>query len=138
MNTTAEQEFDYQTYMNEHAPDPRQINRGPKARQERRKAIAHNNHGLDYYAKGKYDRAIEDFTKAIEFNSLSAAGVYYNRGMAWLCLKEWDSARVDLNVAGAMGIDIGAAFHNDYESVADFEKSAAVNLPEDIAAMLTN
>ena len=34
-----------------------------------------------------------------------------------------------------MGIDIIASFHNDYESIADFEQRNDVQLPEDIAAM---
>ncbi len=36
-----------------------------------------------------------------------------------------------------MGADIIAAFHNDYESVEDFEQKTGIQLPEDIAAMLT-
>ena len=36
-----------------------------------------------------------------------------------------------------MGIDIIASFHNDYESVEDFEQKNGVQLPEDIKAMLT-
>ena len=36
-----------------------------------------------------------------------------------------------------MGADIIASFHNDYESVPDFEGKHEVKLPEDIAEMLT-
>ena len=57
--------------------------------------------------------------------------------MAWLHLKGWDSARLDLTVAETMGINIIAAFRNDYESVPDFEAKNGVKLPEDIAAMLS-
>lgn len=35
------------------------------------------------------------------------------------------------------GHNIIAAFHNDYESVADFEQKTGVQLPPDIAEMLT-
>ena len=38
MNNTQETEFDYQTHMKESAPGPREINRGTKAREERREA----------------------------------------------------------------------------------------------------
>jgi hypothetical protein len=53
-------------------------------------------------------------------------------------LREWHKAQEDLEVARDKGADIIAAFHNDYESVADFEKKNAVKLPEAISAMLTN
>ena len=36
-----------------------------------------------------------------------------------------------------MGVDIVAAFRNDYEDVPDFEEKNGLKLPEDIAAMLT-
>ena len=47
------------------------------------------------FAKANFDKAIEDYSKAIELNpNLGLA--YYNRGEAWLHLKEWDKARSDL------------------------------------------
>ena len=36
-----------------------------------------------------------------------------------------------------MGVDIIAAFRNDYKSVEAYERANRVKLPEDIAAMLT-
>lgn len=51
-------------------------------------------------------------------------------------LREWEKAKADLRTAKDMGIDIVAAFHNDYESVADFEAKHGVEVPEDIAALL--
>lgn len=36
-----------------------------------------------------------------------------------------------------MGADIIASFHNDYASVEDFEQNTGIQLPEDIAALLT-
>ena len=38
--------------------------------------------------------------------------------------------------AQKMGIDIIVAFHNDSESVSDFEAKHDIQLPPDIAAML--
>ena len=52
-------------------------------------------------------------------------------------LKDWEKAKSDLMIAKEKGIDIIAAFRNEYESVADFEQRNNVKLPEDIAAMLT-
>ena len=54
-----------------------------------------------------------------------------------LYLKEWDKARSDLSVARDKGAEIIALFHDIYKNAADFERKSGVNLPEDIAAMLT-
>ena len=92
--------------------------------------------GLAYDTKGDYDRAIDDFTKAIELkpNNIIA---YYSRGVARLHLSEWKKARADLTTARDMGVDIIATFHYFYESVSDFEGKHGIQLPADIAAMLT-
>ena len=100
-------------------------------------AEAHNNRGTAYNRKGEVDRAIEDFNKAIELNPKSA-NAYYNRGsMCWMRLKNWQGAKSDLTFAKSMGVDILAAFRNDYKDVDEFERRNRVKLPEDIAAMLT-
>ena len=92
--------------------------------------------GVAYYNKGDYDRAIADYTKAIELKPKLAV-VYSNRGEAWLHLAEWDKARADLTNARDLGVDIIASFHNDYKNVEAYERVNRVKLPEDIAAMLT-
>ena len=91
---------------------------------------------IAYFSKGDFDRAIEDFSKAIELNP-NAAIAYNSRGMMWLHLGEWDKARADLTTARNMGMDIIAAFRNDYKNVEAYERANRVKLPEDIAAMLT-
>ena len=60
-----------------------------------------------------------------------------NRGEAWLHLQEWEKAKSDLITAKDLGVDIIAAFHNDYANVEDFEQKTGIQLPEDIAALLT-
>ena len=52
-------------------------------------------------------------------------------------MSKWDKAKADLTVAKAMGLDIINAFQNDYENVADFEQKNGVQVPADIAEMLT-
>ncbi len=101
-----------------------------------RLSIVYNNRGVAYYSKGEIDRAIENYNKAINLEPVFVAA-YYNRGEAWLRLKEWENARKDLNTAKDNGVDIIAGFQNDYKSVEAFEKRHRVNLPMDIADMLS-
>ena len=54
-----------------------------------------------------------------------------------LHLQEWREAKSDLTTAQNMGADIIADFHNDYASVEEFEQKTGIQLPEDIAALLT-
>ena len=114
-------------------------------------AIAYNNRGRAYGVKGEVDslttrpdspdskraviRAIKDYNPAIGLNP-ELAPAYYNRGVAWLRLREWERAESDLTIARDMGINIIAAFRNDYENVESFERRNDVQLPEGIIAML--
>ena len=99
-------------------------------------AKAYYNRGSAYSEQGKYDEAIKDYNKAIELEPDDALA-YYNRGLAWLAFTEWEKAKSDLTTAKNMGIDIIAAFRDQYRSIADFEQRFNVRLPEDIATMLT-
>ena len=99
-------------------------------------AEAYNDRGIAYLNKGEVDRAIVDYTEAIELKP-SLTGVYYNRGVAWLRLREWEKAKADLVEARVMGINIIAAFRNDYGSITGFEQLTGVQLPADVAEMLT-
>ena len=99
-------------------------------------AEAYNNRGVAYNKRGDYERAIIDYNTAIQLKP-DYAEAYYNRGEVWLQQREWEKAREDLNTAKDKGVDIIAGLHNDYKRVEDFEKRHGVNLPADIAAMLT-
>ena len=98
-------------------------------------ALAYSSRGLVLAKEGNYEDSISDFNKAVDIDPNSGS-IYCNRGEAWLHLSEWDSARADLAVAEDMGVNIVASFHNDYESVADFERRNGIALPPDIAEML--
>ena len=96
----------------------------------------YHNRGNSYAQKGNCDRAIVDYTNALELNpDLDIA--YFNRGMAHVRLREWKLAKSDLMIAIDKEIDIITLFRSDYKGVKDFEQRNNVNLPEDIAAMLT-
>ena len=95
-----------------------------------------NKRGVAYYKKGAIDRAIEDYNTAIELRP-DLAEAYTNRGVAWLHLKEWEKAKADLTTARDMGADIIASFQNGYKNVTDFNGKYGVQLPDDLATMLT-
>lgn len=99
-------------------------------------ADAHNNCGSAYYRKGEYRQAIDAYNKAIELKP-GYAEAYCNRGEAWLHMEEWKDAKSDMITAKKKGVDIIASFQHVYNSVADFEQQMGVQLPEDIAEMLT-
>lgn len=104
--------------------------------------IAHNytkayyHRGVAYDKKREYNKAIKDYNEVIKRDP-DYAEAYGARGGIWLHLKEWEKAKADLSFARDSGIDIIASFHNDYESVEDFEQKNDIQLPEDIKAMLT-
>ena len=99
-------------------------------------ARVYNNRGTTYTQKDDFDKAIKDFDKAIQLNP-DGTEVYCNRGEARLHLQEWEKAKSDLTTAQNMGTDIIDSFHNDYASVEDFEQKTGIQLPKDVAAMLT-
>ena len=96
---------------------------------------AYYTRGLAYESQGELNRAIEDYTTAIALRP-DNADVYYNRGEAWLHLQEWEKAKADLVAAKDMGMDIVAAFRNDYRNTAAFERKHKVKLPKDIVALV--
>ena len=99
-------------------------------------ALFYGGRGVAYGNIGDFDLAIEDFNKAIALNP-GDARFYNSRGVAWLILKKWQKAKADLTTAKNMGCDIIESFHNEYESVEDFEATNGVTLPKDIAALLS-
>ena len=98
-------------------------------------AEAYYNRGNAYSSRGDDERAIEDYTMAIGLRP-ELAQANYNRGEVWLRLREWEKAKADLITAKNMGVDIVAAFRNDYKNASAFERANRVKLPEDIAVLV--
>jgi tetratricopeptide (TPR) repeat protein len=58
----------------------------------------HYNRGMFNWDLGEYDRAISDFTKALEIDQ-RYADAYYNRGLAYKYKGQYDKAITDYNKA---------------------------------------
>jgi len=105
-------------------------------------ADAYNNRGLDYANLGKYDKAIEDFNKAIELNP-DLAVAYYNRGNTYAELGEYDRAIKDYDKAIELNKDYTVAYNNRgfayvglgkyNRAIEDFNKAIKLN-PDDAKA----
>ncbi len=88
---------------------------------------------------GRYDEAIEDYTKALELMPEHRASML-GRGVAWLWKEQWDSARKDLTAALESGGDpdgaaawahrargiVNAALGQPAEAIADYEAYLAI------------
>ena len=98
--------------------------------------LAYMGRGEVYLSKGEIKLAIENSSMAIKLNP-ELDQPYYTRGEARLHLQEWDKAKADLNVAKNKRLDIIALFHNKYGNIAIFEQKTGIQLPTDIAIMLT-
>ena len=72
------------------------------------------------------NRAIEDYTIAIELNP-DCANSYYNRAEALLYLQEWEEAKAGLTTAKEKGIDIIKAFCDGYGSAVGFTQRQVPN-----------
>ncbi len=98
-------------------------------------AHAYNERGEVLLYQGEFDKAIKDYNTAIKLEPDSGY-FYLNRSKAWLYLQEWKKAKSDLTSARENGFNSIGLFHNDYESIEDFEQKNNVKLPEDLAVML--
>jgi protein O-mannosyl-transferase len=64
-------------------------------------SVAYKNRGVYYYERGEFDRAIEDYTKAIDLDP-SYIHAYNNRGLAFCRIGRLDRAFADFNKALAI------------------------------------
>ena len=92
--------------------------------------------GLAYFRVSEFECAIQDYDKVLELKP-KFTEVYAARSIMWLHVREWENAKLDLTFAQNLRVDIINVFHEMYESVTDFERKNDVQLPKDIAAMLT-
>ena len=96
----------------------------------------YNYRGLARFRNSEVDKAIDDLSRAIQLKP-DSADAYYNRGIVQLSLQNWEEAKTDLTNATNNQLDVATEFQQDYGSVEDFEQGMDIELPEDIALILT-
>jgi Flp pilus assembly protein TadD len=109
---------------------------------EPKKAVFWNNRGHAYNELHQYDKALADFTKAIELAPKNVT-VWSNRGYAYLELHQYDKAIADYSKAIELDPKMAAAWNNrgyaylelhQYDkAIADYSKAIELD-PKDAAA----
>ena len=90
-------------------------------------AAAYNNRGYAYGHKGDYDRAIADFSKAIELDPKDAE-TYFNRGYAYGHKGDYDRAIADFSKALELDPKAVVAYNSRgaaYEHKGDHDRAIA-------------
>ena len=109
------------------------------------KSAAYYSRGLAYDIKSEYDRAIEDYSKAIELEP-DYAGAYNNRGATYERNGDYDRAIEDFSKAIELEPDYAGAYNNrgaTYERNDDYDRaledcSKAIELKPDYAGAYYN
>ena len=92
------------------------------------KAVVYNNRGMGYANDHNYEKAIEDYSKAIENNPKFAAA-YLNRGDAYKNKSDYNKAIEDYSMAIAIDPKLAAAYKN--RGAAYRKKGASVKAADD-------
>lgn len=79
--------------------------------------------GNEYYEKGDFDRAIENYNRAIELKP-DYDKAYYNRGLAYACKEDYDKAIKDINKVIELKPNFAEAYYilglaYEYKNVSD-------------------
>ena len=89
------------------------ISQDEKNKEKTRKSLAaaYNNRGNAYYRLNQYEKAIEDFNMAIEFNP-KYAKAYRNRGNVHFKLNQYEKAIEDYKKAMGLNPNLAEAYNN--------------------------
>ena len=83
-----------------------------------------------------YQEAITHYKLSIAQDS-EYSSVYYNLGVCWLHLKEWDNAWKDLQIADGMGVHLPVAFHKDYPGgIDEFKEKTGIEIHHPFTVLL--
>ena len=94
------------------------------------------NRGSLYLSRLDIHRAVSDCTKALRLDP-DAGVAYATCGVAWLHYAHWKKAKADFTVAAILHVEVSALFHHFYENIKAFAQQTKIQIPEDVAAMLT-
>ncbi|MCJ7664952.1 MAG: tetratricopeptide repeat protein [Desulfobacterales bacterium] len=98
----------------------------------------YNNRGNAWYAKGDYDKAIADYTKALEINPRGFMSQFYysGRGFAWLKKGDYDKAIADFTTCIEIGFKLADCYQyrgdawekkgNHAKAKADYDKAKEI------------
>jgi len=99
-------------------------------------AMTYRNRGYAYFNKGEYDKAVNDFNKALEIDPNSKFD-YHNRGAALGKIGKTDDAILDFNKAIKIDQNYGEAYYNrgiaymqkdDLErAISDFDRAIKID-----------
>jgi tetratricopeptide (TPR) repeat protein len=73
--------------------------------------VGYYNRGISYYGMKQWDKAIADYTKAIELDP-QYTDAYYNRGVSWDNAGEWEKAIADYSKAIELDPGYSKAYDN--------------------------
>jgi len=68
-----------------------------------------SNHGNSFARTDRYDRAISELSRVLEKNPQNARA-YYERGLVYYEMGQYDRARQDIRKAQSLGYDVPAEF----------------------------
>jgi len=98
--------------------------------------VAYNNRAHEYEAAGAYERAIADYTKAVQCNE-KYSRAYFNRGVLYNTIGKTSEAVQDYNLAISLNPDYLEAYNNRgnvynsqmryADAIKDFDKAISIN-----------
>ena len=84
------------------------------------------------------ESAIEDYTESIALNQDQWSGLsHLYRGILYMRRGKWERARSDLHKAQTDGVPIAIFFETDFGSVESFERDYSIEIPSDLAEILS-
>lgn len=89
------------------------------------------------FLRRKFKNAILDYSESMRLDPELAEQDYGHRGVARMCLRQWEQAVGDFEVATLMGLDVPAFFMERYGTLSAFEQNMNIRVPQHVAAYLS-
>jgi len=114
-------------YINYPHMEAQSIEKEKEAAQNRKEALDHDATGTKYFEAGENDKAISEFTRAIEKHPQDVIA-FINRGTAYFSNRQYEKAVADFNQAIKITPEDARVFNNRasaYEELGKFEEALA-------------